>query len=102
VAALFPGTRDFAALQSTGSPVKTTTRTVLRSEVHWDGSTLRYDVEADGFLRRMVRSMVGGLIAAGRGAATVDELETVLRSGDRSAWPAPAGPEGLYLVSVRY
>jgi tRNA pseudouridine38-40 synthase len=102
VAALFPGTRDFAALQSTGSPVKTTTRTVLRSEVHWDGSTLRFDVEADGFLRRMVRSMVGGLIAAGRGAATVDELETVLRSGDRSAWPAPAGPEGLYLVSVRY
>jgi tRNA pseudouridine38-40 synthase len=102
VAALFPGTRDFAALQSAGSPVKTTTRTVTRSEVLWRESALVFDVEADGFLRRMVRSMVGGLIAAGRGACEVDTLKAALRSGDRSLWPAPAGPEGLYLVSVRY
>lgn len=102
VAALFPGTRDFAALQSTGSPVISTTRTVTRSKVRWEESTLIFDVEADGFLRRMVRAMVGGLIAAGRGAATVDQLTAVLESGDRSRWPAPAEPQGLYLVSVGY
>ncbi len=102
VAALFLGAKDFASLQNTGSPVKTTTRTVTRSEVHWEEATLFFDVEADGFLRRMVRSMVGGFIAAGRGAATVDQLAAALESRHRSGWPAPAGPEGLYLVSVRY
>lgn len=102
VAALFLGTKDFGALQNTGTRVTTTTRTVTRSEVTWEESSLIFDVEADGFLRRMVRAMVGGLIAAGRGAATVDELRAALSSGERSRWPAPAGPEGLYLVSVRY
>ena len=102
VAALFVGTRDFAALQSTGSPVKTTTRTVTRSEAHWEDSTMVFEVEADGFLRRMVRAMVGGMIAAGRGATSPSKLEAALASRDRSQWPAPAGPEGLYLVSVCY
>ena len=46
--------------------------------------------------------MVGGLISAGRGAATLEQLAKALESRDRSQWPAPARPEGLYLVSVRY
>lgn len=102
VAALFVGRKDFAALRNAGTDVKTTIRTVTRSEVHWEESTLVFDVEADGFLRRMVRAMVGGLVAAGRGAATLDQLAAALASAERSQWPAPAGPEGLYLVSVRY
>lgn len=102
VAALFLGRRDFASLRSAGTDVKTTIRSVTRSEVRWEDTTLVFDVEADGFLRRMVRAMVGGFIAAGRGACAVAELEAALRGADRSLWPSPAGPEGLYLVSVRY
>ncbi len=102
VAALFVGQKDFASLRNAGTDVKTTIRTVTRSEVHWEDSTLVFDVEADGFLRRMVRAMVGGLIAAGRGAFTVEQLAAALESRDRGQWPGPAGPEGLYLVSVRY
>lgn len=102
VAALFLGRKDFASLRNAGTDVKTTIRTVTRSEVRWEGETMVFDVEADGFLRRMVRAMVGGLIAGGRGATTVGLLEAALQSRDRSQWPAPAGPEGLYLVSVRY
>ena len=102
VAALFLGRKDFASLRNTGTDVKTTIRHVTMSEVRWEESTMVFDVEADGFLRRMVRSMVGGLIAAGRGAVTVDQLAMALAGRDRSLWPAPAGPEGLYLVSVRY
>ena len=82
--------------------MKTTVRTVTRSEVHWDGDTMVFDVEADGFLRKMVRAMVGGLIAAGRGAVTVNDLAAALDARDRSRWPAPAGAEGLYLMSVSY
>ena len=102
VAALFVGRKDFASLRNAGTDVKTTIREVTRSEVHWEDTTLVFDVEADGFLRRMVRAMVGGLISAGRGATTVQQLAIALDSRDRSLWPAPAGPEGLYLVSVRY
>jgi tRNA pseudouridine38-40 synthase len=102
VAALYLGRRDFAALASSGGSVTTTVRTVTRSEARFEGTTLVYEVEADGFLRKMVRSMVGGMIAAGRGASTVDELARALELRDRRAWPAPAPACGLTLVRVVY
>ena len=60
-AGIVTGRHDFAALASSGGSVKTTIRTVTRSEAAFDGPTLVYEVEADGFLRKMVRSIVGGL-----------------------------------------
>ena len=101
-AALYPGRRDFAAIASKGGSVKTTVRTVMRSQALLSGSTLVYETEADGFLRKMVRSMVGGLVAAGRGASSVEELARALERGDRRAWPAPAPACGLTLVRVDY
>jgi tRNA pseudouridine38-40 synthase len=122
-AALFNGRHDFASLASAGGSTKTTVRTVLRSESRFEptepssesrpgesgGSpiatgpaTLVYEVEADGFLRKMVRSMVGGLVAAGRGTVGVDELRDALLARDRRAWPAPVEPCGLTLVRVTY
>jgi tRNA pseudouridine38-40 synthase len=64
--------------------------------------TLVFETEADGFLRKMVRSMVGGLVAAGRGAMSVGELRHALEARDRSVWPAPAAARGLTLVRVEY
>jgi tRNA pseudouridine38-40 synthase len=101
-AALVEGRHDFAALASSGGSVQTTIRTVTRSEAAFHGPTLTYEVEADGFLRKMVRSIVGGLIAAGRGAASLEDLRRALLGGDRSAWPAPAEARGLTLVRVEY
>jgi tRNA pseudouridine38-40 synthase len=46
--------------------------------------------------------MVGGLIAAGRGARSVEELARALAARDRRAWPAPAPACGLTLVRVDY
>ena len=101
-AALYLGRHDFASLASAGSSVKTTIRCVSRSEVLFDAASLDYEVEADGFLRRMVRSMVGGLVAAGRGTVTVADLEAALEARDRRRWPAPAEARGLTLVRVNY
>jgi tRNA pseudouridine38-40 synthase len=108
-AALFVGERDFASLASSGGSVETTVRTVTRSEVAFGdlalvpgGRTMTYEVEGSGFLRKMVRSIVGGLIAAGRGAATVDDLGNALEARDRRAWSAPAVARGLTLVRVAY
>jgi tRNA pseudouridine38-40 synthase len=107
-ASLFLGAHDFAALASAGGSVKTTVRTVTRSDLRVEaieagaGPALVYEVEADGFLRKMVRSMVGGLIAAGRGLATRESLHAALRAGNRRDWPAPAPACGLSLVRVDY
>ena len=102
VADLVAGRQDFAALASSGGSVTTTVRTITRSQATFDGPTLSYEVEADGFLRKMVRSIVGGLIAAGRGVTGVDDLRRALLAGDRGAWPAPAEARGLTLVRVEY
>jgi tRNA pseudouridine38-40 synthase len=107
---LYVGRHDFASLASSGGSATTTERTVTRSvarfETRRDGAegerTLVYEVEADGFLRKMVRSMVGGLLAVGRGALTVDELARALEARDRRRWPAPAPACGLTLVRVFY
>jgi tRNA pseudouridine38-40 synthase len=108
-AGLFLGRHDFASLASTGSSVKTTVRTVTRSEARFEdppegatGPVMVYETEADGFLRKMVRSMVGGLLVAGRGARTVGDLRRALLARDRRAWPPPAEARGLTLVRVLY
>jgi tRNA pseudouridine38-40 synthase len=101
-AAAYVGRRDFASLASAGGSVKTTVRTILRSEAEFEGPTLVYEVEADGFLRKMVRSLVGGLVAAGRGAWEIDDLCRALERADRRAWPPPAEARGLTLVRVDY
>jgi tRNA pseudouridine38-40 synthase len=101
-AALYLGRRDFASLASAGGSVTTTVRTVTRSEARFEGTTLVYEAEADGFLRKMVRSMVGGLIAAGRGVVRPEDLGRALEARDRRQWPAPAPACGLTLVRVVY
>ena len=101
-AALYLGRHDFASLASSGSSVRTTVRCVHRSDVRFEGASLVYEVEADGFLRKMVRSMVGGLVAAGRGIRSVEDLAQALERRQRRAWPAPAPPCGLTLVRVLY
>jgi tRNA pseudouridine38-40 synthase len=101
-AALYLGRRDFKALASAGGSVRTTVREVRRSEAWFEGDRLVYEVEADGFLRRMVRSLVGGLIAAGQGRLTLEELRGALESADRARWPPPAPACGLTLVRVNY
>jgi tRNA pseudouridine38-40 synthase len=108
-AELFLGTRDFASLASSGGSVETTVRTITRSCARFEdlaempgGRVLTYDVEGSGFLRKMVRSIVGGLIAVGHGTATRAHLNRALAACDRSAWPAPAPARGLTLVRVDY
>jgi tRNA pseudouridine38-40 synthase len=101
-AAAYVGRHDFASLASSGGSVKTTVRTITRSEARLEGATLVYEVEADGFLRKMVRSLVGGLVASGRGAWEMEDLTRALERADRSAWPPPAEACGLTLVRVDY
>ncbi len=78
------------------------TRTVRRATWSREGSLLRFEVEADGFLRGMVRAIVGTLLWVGRGHITVGRVGQILASRDRSQAGPSAPAQGLCLVRVSY
>ena len=110
------GTHDFSAFQAAGSDVVTTLRTLVASKVgvvpHAAAGTLAgptplgtwiaYDVTGTGFLRHMVRNIMGTLVDVGRGRRTADDVRRILASRDRARAPATAPPHGLVLWSVDY
>lgn len=106
--AVLVGRHDFAAFSATGSSAKTTVRTVNRLEVRTeelgalDLGLIVVEAEADGFLYKMVRIIVGALLDVGSGRTDVEAPARLLASRDRSLGPATAPPDGLYLVRVAY
>jgi tRNA pseudouridine38-40 synthase len=66
------------------------------------GAFITYDVVADGFLRHMVRTIVGTLVDVGRGRRTPESIDAVLAARDRSAAGPTAPARGLFLVAVEY
>ncbi|MBW8861628.1 MAG: tRNA pseudouridine(38-40) synthase TruA [Acidobacteria bacterium] len=101
-AALIEGQHDFAAFQSAGSDVATTTRNVYASTFVADGALLVYETVADGFLRHMVRALAGSLVEVGRGRHMPDWISRALASRERSAAGRTAPAHGLFLVQVHY
>ena len=83
------GEHDFAGFQSTGSSVRTTVRRMLTAELtDTPEGLLKITLEANGFLRHMVRAVAGTLVLVGQGRIGPDDFEGILRAGDRSL----AGP----------
>lgn len=112
-AMLLCGTHDFAVFQSSGSRPGSTTRTITRSEVvvaraarSFDppapGVLLSYEVEGDGFLRHMVRAIVGTLVEIGQGRREPADMAELLAAGTRAQAGITAPAHGLYLVRVDY
>jgi tRNA pseudouridine38-40 synthase len=75
---------------------------VVASDWHRAGEVLCYRVEANSFLRHMVRTMVAAMVDAGQGKSARGQIAALLTSRDRGAAPAPAPACGLYLMEVRY
>lgn len=95
------GRADFAAF-ATGDATGGTVRTVRAAEWTGEGELLRFEIEADAFLRGMVRAIVGTLLWVGRGKIGVERFGEILRSKDR-AEAGPAAPSrGLCLTRVTY
>lgn len=98
----FIGDHDFAAFRSLGSEEKTTRRRVYVSEWSRAENRLVYRVEASGFMRHMVRTMVATMVAVGRGKFAPAQVTDLIAACDRARVPASAPPCGLFLVEVRY
>jgi tRNA pseudouridine38-40 synthase len=102
-AAALVGTHDFASFQTAGSPVRSTVRTLLRLDLEGEPrGEIRILVEADGFLRHMVRILAGTLIEVGLGRREARALPGVLAARDRSRAGRTAPARGLTLLHVWY
>jgi len=97
------GEHDFASFQSTGSSVKSTGRRMLEAGLTAKPDGLvRITLEGDGFLRHMVRAIVGTLVEVGRGRISPQEFEEILNAKDRSLAGVTAPAHGLCLREVKY
>ncbi len=102
-AARLRGCHDFRAFSARrGAGEEDTVRDLRRLEVVRRGRRIRIVAEADGFLYKMVRSLVGTLVAAGQGRLSPAQVGDILRAGARTPQVETAPPQGLFLVRVLY
>lgn len=106
---LIRGVHDFAAFQATGTEVVTTRRNMMNVEIHPEFRESQHipplmciRFEADGFLRKMVRFLIGTMLEISSGRRPFSDLETALETGDRSRVGIPAAARGLFLEKVFY
>jgi tRNA pseudouridine38-40 synthase len=98
------GEHDFTSFRGQGCNARSPVRTVFRAEVasHDVPGLFSIDVAGAGFLRHMVRNIVGTVVNAGKGKHSADHVGEILRARDRSAAGVNAPPNGLFLWRVSY
>jgi tRNA pseudouridine38-40 synthase len=97
------GDHDFSAFMAAGSTVKSAMRSVFRAELERpDEHHLKFIFEANGFLRHMVRNLVGTLVEVGKNKRTPENFQSVLENRDRRQAGMTAPAHGLYLMKVHY
>ena len=97
------GEHDFSSFRSVGSPTRTAIRKMIRAE--WKMSReglMRFEIEANGFLKQMVRTIVGTLVEVGKGKISAEDFGEVLASKDRKKAGPTAPAHGLFLKEVKY
>lgn len=98
----FEGTHDFKSFTSKGSSVKTTIRTIFKSELYKEEDVIIYKVLGDGFLYNMVRIIVGTLIMVGQGRIKESDILSIIKSKERGKAGFVADSKGLCLKKVFY
>lgn len=93
---------DFTSFSKVGSDNKTHHCKVFRAEWHKKDNLLVFNIEANRFLRNMVRAIVGTLVDVGRGKISVEDFARIIELRDRKQAGTSAPAEGLYLIWIEY
>lgn len=101
-AEILKGEKDFKAFCSNKKSKKSTIRNIYSIDIDKCGSEITFTYRGNGFLYNMVRILTGTLIEVGIGKIDVNEIENIIKSGDRSRAGITMPPKGLTLVSVEY
>lgn len=101
-AELIKGEHDFKAFSSTGSGIKTTTRTIYRIDLKKANDEIFLEIEGNGFLYNMVRIIAGTLVFLAKGKLTLQDIEQALATGDRKKAGKTFPAHALYLKDVLY
>ena len=103
------GTHDFASFEASGSRDKSITtgrgsvRTLHTANIGETGTNAyQFEFTGDGFLRHMVRNIVGTVLNVGKGRTTVGKFKEILAARDRSSAGATAPAHGLFLKKIYY
>jgi tRNA pseudouridine38-40 synthase len=96
------GKHDFTTFRYVHCQAKSPVKTLDVATVQGDANGVSFGFEAQSFLHRQVRSMVGTLVEVGLGAMTPDDVAAALASADRARCGPVAPADGLYLVRVDY
>lgn len=99
---LFIGEHDFKAFQASNSSVMNTIRTVYSLDIMTIDNEIIIEINGNGFLYNMVRTIAGTLLYVGLGKLTLQDIYDILRDGDRSRVGKTLPANGLCLVKVEY
>lgn len=101
-AALLTGTHDFSSFKTGALPDDDNVREMKRLEIERDGRYLLFTFEANGFLRYMVRRIVGVLLLLGRGKISTSKLQAIIDQKNPLCGSPTAPAKGLCLLDVKY
>lgn len=96
------GTHDFHSFETHWPNRATSVRTITHLSVNRAGEHIWLDVEADGFLYNMVRTIAGTLMNVGRGYWSEEKVAEIVRAEDRREAGPTAPAAGLFLMRVSY
>ncbi len=96
------GQHDCTSFQGPNAGTKNPVCTIHQIDWLCDGPLIRFTIQADRFLKQMVRALVGTFVEIGHGKRSTDALTTILEAKDRREAGLTAPPQGLYLLRVHY
>jgi len=101
-AAMLIGEHDFTSFQAAKSSVDHPIRRVFATEFRQQGDHLFFEIAADGFLRHMIRIIMGTLLKVGDGKLTPDDVKAILEAKDRKGASKTLSAHALCLLEVGY
>lgn len=101
-AKLLLGKHDFRSFQAKDKKERHSVRKVMRLDIRKKNNCIYINIQADGFLYKMVRNIVGTLIEVGRGKLEYQDITAILKAEDRTCAGPCASAKGLCLMEVKY